>query len=158
MYRIALTGTISVVLLLVAAAIASASGVSYTIGGTNGEYGHALNATGHVGSMYTGDTTTTDDTTTMPGYSETGYNETMASHIGNAADQMREHAEQMEATTSMQTAPGMDPDNGYGMQSENMGTGTGYMDSDDMGYGSDYMEPGNTDNMGSSTNSGMMGR
>src|SRR5665811_2256947 len=93
MYRIALTGTISVVLLLVAAAIASASGVSYTNGGTNGEYGHALNATSHVGSMYTGDTTTTDGTTTMPGsYGETGYNETMASHIGHAADQMREHA------------------------------------------------------------------
>src|SRR5665811_997569 len=90
--------------------------------------------------MYTGDTTTTDGTTTMPGsYGETGYNETMASHIGHAADQMREHAAQMEATTNMQTATGMDPDSGYGMQSENMGTGTGYMDTEDMGYGSGYM-------------------
>jgi hypothetical protein len=96
MFRIALIGTVSVVLLLVAASIASASGVSYT----NGGFGHALDATSHMGRMYTGDTTTNGAATTMHSSSET-----MADHIKYASVGMREH-----------------------MNTDNMGYGSGYMD------------------------------
>src|SRR5450830_940048 len=95
MFRIALIGTISVVLLLAAGSIASARG----IGPTNGGYGHALNVTSHVERTSTGDTTTPGGTSTMPGSSET-----MASNFAHAADQMRSRAAQMEAATHMQPA------------------------------------------------------
>lgn len=148
MFRIALISIVSVVLLLAAAGIAAASGFVPT---NSENYGHAIDMPSHVGRVPAGDTTTTGDTTAMP-----GYNETMASHIEYAADQMREHAAQLEASTHMQQATGMDP--GAGMQSDNMGTGSGYMDTDNMGtgsgYGSGYM---NTDTMGTGTNSDTMG-
>lgn len=142
MIRIALIGTISVVLLLAAGTIASAKG----IGPVNRGYGHTFNVTGHVGRMFTGDTTTTGGTTTMPGSSQT-----MAGYIAYAAEQMRARAAQMAAVTDMQPATGMDP--GYGMQSDNMDpgnmdTGTGYMDPGNMG------STASTGTMGSSTGSG----
>lgn len=146
MFRIALLGTISVVLILAAASIASANGVSYR----NDDFGHAVNSTTHMGWMYTGETTTTGNAETMPSSVET-----MANHIENASVQMREHAAQLEATNHMQQSTVMDP--GYGMQSGHMETGTGYMDTNNMEYGSGYMGSGNTGNMGSSTNSGTMG-
>lgn len=142
MFRITLLGTISLVLLLAAASIASANGVGYT----NYDSGHAVNATAHLGWMYTGGTTTNGNAETMPSSVAT-----MANHIENASVQMREHAAQMEAANHMQ-ATGMDP--GYGMQSGNMETGTGYMDTNNMEYGSGYMDSGNTGTMGSSTGSG----
>ncbi|MHB9111752.1 MAG: hypothetical protein ACYC4D_03870 [Thermoleophilia bacterium] len=144
MFRIALIGTISVVLLLAAVSIASARGVGPANGGG---YGHTLNTTSQMGRMFTGDTTTTGGTTT-PGSFTTmpGSSETMANHIARAADQMRIHTAQVEAATRMQPATGEEA--GYGMQPGNMITGTG------------YMEPGNmepttdTGTMGSGTGSG----
>lgn len=133
MFRIALIGTTSVILLLAAGSIASARG----IGPTNSVYGHALNLTSHVGQMSTGDVANTHGTTTsMPGSSET-----MAGNFAHAADQMRVRAAQMEAATHMQPATAMDPANG--MQSGSLETGTGYMD------------PGSTPNAGTTgVNSG----
>lgn len=137
MFRIALIGTISVVLLLAAGSIAFARGV----GPTNGGYGHTLNMTSQVGRMYTGDITTPGGTITMPGSSET-----MANNFAHAVDQMRARAAQMEAATHMQPATGTDP--GYGMQSGSAGTGTGYMGTGNMGSTT------NTGTTGSSTGSG----
>lgn len=139
MFRIALIGMISVVLLLAAGSMALARGVNPT----NGIYDHALNVTSQVGSMHTGDTTTPGVTTTMPGSGAT-----MASHFAQAVDQMRTRASQMEAATHMQPATGMDP--GNGMQTGSMGTGTGYTDPGSMGSTT------STGTMGTSTGSGAM--
>ena len=146
MFRFALLGTISVVLLLAAASFASAGGVSYM----HGDSGHTLNATTHMGWNNSGDTTTTGDVASMPRSVEA-----MATNMENAAVQMREHAARMEATNHMQQSTEMDP--GYGMQYGNMETGTVYMDTNNMEYGSGYMDSGNTGDMGSPTNSGTMG-
>lgn len=121
MFRIALIGTISAVLLLAAGTIASAEGIS-----PFNSNGHKFGVVSQVGRMASGQTTTTSDGTTTAGSSET-----MASHIAYVTEQMRAHNAQMETATHMQPSNGTGT--GYGMQSGSMGTGTGYMGTSNMG-------------------------
>lgn len=117
MFKFALIGTVSMVMLLVAGSFAYASGV----GPASGGYGNALNVASHAGTMTTGGTTTTGGAVTMPGSSET-----IANHVARAIEMMSARATQIQATAQMQRATTMDPvDTGYGMQSGNMGSTTG---------------------------------
>lgn len=150
MFRIALIGTISVVILLAVGSVAYARGVGRTPGD-----GYTLNVTSHAGRMITSDTITSDGAMTMPGSSET-----MASHISQATTQMRARYAQVHAATNMQPATGMDPvDPGYGMQSGNMGstTGTGTGTSGGSAGSGDQMGSPATGNHTGSDSSSMMG-
>lgn len=141
-FRVTSISIIAVVLLLAAGSLASARGLGYTDRG----YGHGLEVATHPGSLHGGDTTTTGHAAT--GSTMPGSTETMANHFALAAGQMRAHAAQVEAASHMQQPAEMDPaygTPGYGMQTGNAGTGTGYMDPADMGPGTGgtgYMDPG----------------
>ncbi|MBI5869958.1 MAG: hypothetical protein HZB44_03215 [Actinobacteria bacterium] len=141
-FRVTSIIIISAVLLLAAGSLASARESGYMDGG----YGHRLDVATHPGSLQGGDTATAGRAatgSTMPGSSGT-----MADHFALAAGQMRAHAAQVEAASHMQQPAGMGPaygTPGYGMQTGDSGTGTGYMDPADMGPGTGgtgYMDPG----------------
>jgi hypothetical protein len=127
MFKIALIGTVSLVLLLAAGTIASAKG----IGTTQDRYGY-MQVGSQVGRMAAANTTATHISGT-----------TMASHMANIVGQMRTRASQMQTANQMSPATNMDP--GYTTQPGNMGTGTGYMD------------PGTTNNMGTTSSGTGMG-
>ncbi|MHB8859427.1 MAG: hypothetical protein ACYC6Z_08110 [Thermoleophilia bacterium] len=151
MFKIALIGTVSVILLLAAGTIASAKGIGPASGGN----GHAVNDAAIVGRMTTGQTAAGG--TAMP-----ATNGTMAGYVVAAANQMSSaRAAQMAAAaqTHMQQATGTDP--GYGMQSG--GAGTGYMGTGTGGTatGGSMMGPSTTGtttgNTGSTTHMGTTG-
>ncbi|MHB9054018.1 MAG: hypothetical protein ACYC5F_08570 [Thermoleophilia bacterium] len=157
MFKIALIGTISVILLLAAGTIASAKG----IGPTSSSNGRVVNDAGLVGRMTTGHTTASGGGATMPGSSGT-----MASHVADAANQMSSaRAAQMAATAQahMQAATGTDPAYAMqAMQAGSAGTGSGYMGTGSTGsavtmMGSSTAGTGATGGTGSTTHMGATG-